>query len=45
MDNSSGNLKDHQQIKRNPWRGSGIKGEMESLIIAAEDQALKTPYH
>jgi hypothetical protein len=48
MDNSTSTLKDHQSKKKNllTWLcNSGQMGEMESLIIAAQDQALNTCYH
>ena len=48
MDNSSVTLKDHQQMKKTPWRGfvsSGLKGETQSLIIAAQDKTRTAHYH
>ena len=45
MDISTRTLTDHQQIKKNPWRGYVAQGETESLIIAAQDQTLNMLCH
>ena len=46
MDNSTGTLKDYQQIKKNPWHGYLAQVQKKwSLITAVKDQALNIRYH